>query len=265
MISGRRKITDWFEAKPDFPYWALYYRSNKASGQPIARMREQEEVTKNEGIQELEKHLNLLSRGTYSLTAMPGAKIKGRGSETVDFEITDGIAGYDGSTPQPAAPVVQGFTKEDVAAAVATEMAKYKAEVELENLKKELAELKRENKELQDSHEDPWGKIAGVVAPHLPGLLGLQQAGVAGVPELPVPAPSSIHHQSTTNMPTNENAGSTIQTDTEVKLSEADQNRLGEILGGFAEIDPDWMNTLDRMVKKGKANPSLISLLKSML
>lgn len=255
MIVGKRNILAWFASKEEFPYWALYAKGKTEGGQPIARMREIDGLSKGDGMDELSKTINLIDRGAFTLTAMTAPKIVGKGSERTDFELESKSGQNDFSAMQPT--VISGLTVEDVAAQVKRGIAEYVAETKLAALEKELAELKKEHAETLKSADDPFNRIAGIVAPYLPQLLGMSQHAVAGIPK--PNEPQYFEPLNNTILP-NENI-----TEENQELTESESQRVSEALGVFAECDSDWITTLEKMAAKLKSQPSMLTMLKSFL
>lgn len=242
MIEGRQKILSWFEGT-GMPYFTICHLNGTASGNWCYKSTQGEGVTNAQALADLKKWLDITSSGKYTIVAADtNDRIPAKGAWREDISLNS----FD---TQPAAAVASigsipdGYVKQEtVTEQINNALEKYKRDQELEAIRKENAELKRENKELNAN--DPWTKIAGIfteLAPHfMPGI----KAQIAGVP-----------------------AADPVNTSTDeiVELTDEENDRLGIALATFREVDPDWIGTLEKMAAKAKTNPGIINTLKAFL
>lgn len=246
MLDGRKNIVAWFELT-NMPYWIIYQRGKTESGNPSFRSDEREGVTAIDAADQLKKTLNIIGRGQYSIIASAVPKVTAKGTFREEFEIS-----INENAPAAAPAAINGpvLSTEDVAAQVRAGIEEYKRTVEMENLRKKVADLEKEKAELEKRVTDPLNRIAGVLEPYAPSIvqqLFPQRAQVAGIP----PADSRVDD---------------VQAPAEtIDLTDEQNERLSNALSVFAQHDADWLRTLERMAAKLQTNPQLISMIKNFL
>lgn len=254
MIEGRKNVSAWFE-QTGKPYWIIYHKGKVESGNPSYRSDEREGVTNTDALGELKKILQIIGRGAYTIIASDKAQITAKGTYREDFEIsvTESQDSAAVSGVASGAAVTTGFTMEDVkkAAQEASREAveSYKRERELEDLRKENAELKKDVKELEKAKNDPWNKVMTAIAPHaepiISGFMGRPTAQVAGLP-----ANDKLEDNNALE---------------ETDLTPEQVEQLSYVCSVFAKHDPDWLNTLNKMADKLEENPQLLNMIKSFI
>lgn len=251
MISGKQNILSWFD-NTDKPYWTLYDHNKTASGVFKGKSNQDEGATHKTAMDDLQKHLALLSYGKYTLVATekPGG-LPTRGFLIEDFELST-LDNNSGSQAPVINGIPDGYIKHtDVATQIADALNKYKTEEELKKLKEENSQLKKDLR--QAEQQDGFNRLAGIAADLFPMYKDRILPAVAGLPD-PLP------HQPTP-MPTDQiNEGETVD------LTPEQQDRLGIAIGSFMEAAPDeWLELLERLAANVKSNPALINTFKAFL
>ena len=245
IINGKDNVLSWFDTVPA-NHWIIYAYEKSDSGFLVLRSTEDDQLTKEASRDELSKALSLLS-GRFTICAMPGIKRSAKGDYKINMELEKAGANV-GNAFTPPQQGLQGPAV-DVQAEIKKALDKYKAEQKLEELQKQVDELKKENKELEKSANDPFNELIKIAGPYIPHLLGNQAPAVAGINDA---APTI--HQTTNDMPAEE-----------VFMSDAEHERLSEVVRTFMAADPQWLETLEKMAAKVKANPSVLNTLKAFL
>lgn len=179
MITGRNNILEWFKSIPstdevEMKYWTIY-PLGKVEGVYIAKSPQDDGLTMQDSINALANTLKMFSHGKFTLNATPnGKKGVGKGFYKTDIEIS---SLEDVNTPAAVSGVQQpvnmaGYMTKDEAMNMAKDMFKQMTtEKDLEDSKKLIAELQKENKELA-KNTDGIGRIVDLVLPYAPALLG---------------------------------------------------------------------------------------------
>lgn len=260
MIEGKKNILDWFEAT-GFGYWNLYDLNKTDSGNWKAKSDESEGATSATALAELHKSLSRIANGKFTLVAMskPGSLAKGKYVTDISISYMDQVGG----SPLPAAtPVLggipEGYIKEsDVSTKIQDALAKYQAEQEVKQMRAELIELRKENKELEKAANGPWERVIGSLEPYLPMLLGHAMPQLAG---LPVVQPSTQTITSNATMP------QTTDNNEELTLTDAENERLSNVISVLYHAAPtEWLDLLERIAGKVQTNPAIINTVKAFL
>ena len=240
MLRGNDNVIAWFESTK-MPYWWIFQKNQDDKGVYIFRSDESEEATAGDALNELKRKLPMLSRGSFSIVASPKSKREPRGGAKVDFEID-----FNSNTSQVQQPAINGPTDIDIEQRINDALNKYKTEEKLKALEKENAELKKENRELERSTNEPWNKIAGVLSPHLPQILGIK--------DVAAPQVAGVH-----------GAAETVEENATVELTEKQQEIVSSFLSALAAHDTDWENTLVRITNKISTTPSVVTMIKTFI
>lgn len=258
MIEGKEKIVDWYDNLPDsMVWWNIYGRGKVQTGDRVICSSQQEVLSKSQAREELSNALQILS-GDYTIVVceQPG-KLSTKGNFREDVRVLYGS----NNNQQQQAPVINGIPPGMVPMAEVQKMIndaldKQRLERQLEDLQKQNKELQ---KELKEGGNDRIGKIVEMFAPQIIGYFTQGAAPAAAVGKIPDEAPSTIiNHE--TNLHTM--ADETTMTDEQV---DAINERLGSVVEAFAAADPNWLETLEKMAAKVKANPGIINTLKAFL
>jgi len=248
MIQGKKNILDWFETDcKDCRYWILFDFHKTDSGNYRSRSSDDENATNKSAYDELARTLGRISNGRYTLVALAkGGNIPAKGKFQEDIELSY----MDGTNNMPSmigGVIPDGYIKaDDVDAQIKKALRNYQQEQELTAMKQRLTELEKENKELTKAVDDPINKIIAIAGPYLPKILGMEAAAVAGLPQGTMqPA-----------QPTEEDV---------MELPVDVQERLGKVVETFMEATPEWLEILEKMAAKVKANPSVLSTIKMFL
>jgi hypothetical protein len=245
MITGKQNIQQWFEAT-DCSYWALFNHKGTDSGNWVTRSSQEDGSTPQTALRDLAKALSLISYGKYTLAAIQKAgTLPSKGKFVTDVEISY----TDTNAPQQQTQAIAGPSAINVEEAIQKALQDYKLNEEVKQLKAKNAELEKENKELQ--REDPIGKLVSICGPYIPKILGLEAAQVAGIhPGTMQAAPNTIQHN---------------EVEDEYSLTEQENQRLATVVETFMQADVNWLETLEKMAAKVKADPGILKTLKMFL
>lgn len=242
MVRGISDIISWFDGTK-MSYWRIYPYKSIASGNIVLQSNQEVEgISPGDALEELRYKLRVLSHGHYTIAAFSEPnKLPTKGYHWVHFEIPL-------SEPQQAAingPV--GISPDDVQRQITAALTAYKAEVELDQLRKKVTELEKENKELKTSVDAPLTKVIGALAPYAPQIMGnlFPQAAVAGFPP-PDAGPVDNHIQ-------------------EAELTPEQSEVISDFMTALSQADPDYLNTLRRLTKAIVEKPSMIAMVKNFI
>ena len=259
MIKGRNNVLEYFKQvnevnDREYVYFSIYRRGEVKEGNPCIATPKADNWTYDAALQHLTRWLDLLQYGTFIIVMSGNEKRTGRGNLRQEFTIDDSaaVAGI-GSIQQP------GLSGDEVQAkitsAVTEAIDKYKRDQEYENIKKELVEMKKENKELERKANDPWNKFIAGISPYVPDLLKEQglipKNAVAGVPT----SEAKPVQETDKNHPAN-------------NTSDVDdvQHRLEAVVTKFHSARPDdWLELLELIADAVVKNPSLADKVKLFL
>lgn len=263
------------------PFWIISTKAQKAAG--VARMfqniPEDDNVTDNLelSLDKLDKVVQWLPQGKYIIKYFKDEKNKSRGffeQEFVHGEVSSSnrIAGDPSGIPGSIG-AIERMVEEKVD-------ARMKA--------KKLEELEKENEELKKAVQDPagWksaiGNVLTSINDQAPQLLPVMASeilsmikGIFGKSALAGPAiqppvmPNYRSEQQTINKTDNSMDNQNINSDEKLQQIE---NELTERNEDYAQVifrlrmlDPDLLETLQKMATKAEANPAMITMLKTML
>lgn len=201
-------------------------------------MAENEGLTPDVIIQELQGILPNISGLVYLTISTKSKAEKGQGGKTSDLTIPINLAA------SPKAGAIQGIGNvpmQDNTAAIGALEEKFNAKLELieANHKHalEVAELKRQLAEARETN--PTIKM---LEPHLPGIIngifGGQPAAIAGVPETKPEAQ---------------------------ELTQAEYDRATAALDALLKVDPDFITVLERLALMAQTMPQMYAQAKNML
>jgi len=256
MITGRNNILEWFKSLPsddkkELRYWTIYPKGKTSDGWFVQKSPQDEGLTLTDSLTALQKALGLIGHGQYTIVASWATSSVGKGGYKEDVEIsplenTNSTAAV-GSVQQPVN--MAGYMTKDEAMNMAKDMFKQMTtEKELEDSKKLIAELQKENKELS-KNTDGIGRIVEMVAPYAPLILGKVFPGAQ-----PLAQVGTLDVQ--------ENQPHIVNAD-----AEAQGNRLVDLLekcGVVFGVD-DSIDFLEKLMNVVEVNPHLVPMIKSMV
>jgi hypothetical protein len=247
MIEGRQNVLAWFE-NTGFTYWLIYPGKNTDGGNWTAKSGESESQTPGDSLRELQRTMQLLSGGSFTIVASQVPKNVAKGAYKVEFRISV----FD-SQPQPAAqaPAVAGIGADEIQQRIADGIAKAMTEHRLKLLEAENAALKKELAE-HDTN-DPWHRVGTIVADYGPQLIPL----LTGTATQPMAKVAGLQAQPAQVIQTTEPT-----TDENNEVDPAAQEKLERVISIFSEIDPEgWLDKLEQLALKLQAKPSLLNMI----
>lgn len=249
MITSRKNALEWFEAL-NVAYWYLYPGKDTNSGNWVKKSSDSEAATPADAMRELEQTFHWIDSGLYTIVATDTAKNtpKGKFIMQVNLSRLEQTGQQQGSGQQ----VIQGIPEDQVEKRIAAAVDAAMQKLEMKKLQAEVEQLRKENKELEDN--SPFAKLAGIavdLAPSiLPHILGVKApvAQVAGLNAIP-PADHVQQAEVVDEVPAE------VLTDME--------NRVNAIIETLSSIDPTgWLDKLEMLASKVKANPNLLTMIK---
>lgn len=243
MIVGKQNIISWFESL-HVPYWALFAKGKVETGNPIGRSDDRDSATETDAVESLRKLLDLQNRGQFTLIAAPKPNVAVRGGFRTDFEITSPEGAITPQTAISISGMPQSIGELDALTQQrANQMIEnVKLEMKVQKLQDENEELKKENRELEKEagkgSNKFWEAINGIgVNNIIAAFMKPAAPAVTGVPHVAEPPENDQQYAS----------------------------RLSNVIAIFQDADPDWLETLERMAAKIKADPSVIKMFKKFL
>jgi len=249
MITSRKNAIEWFDSL-NVAYWYLYPGKDTNSGNWIRKSSDSEAATPADAIRELEQTFQWLDSGAFTLVATDTAKNtpKGKYMMQVNFSrLENANAGYNNNQ----ATVVQGIPESDVEKRIAAAVQAAMDKIEMQRLKEELSELRKENKELNDSNG--FTRLAGIAADLLPTVLPHIMGG-----KVPLAQVAGLNAVPQTTLPMDNETVETIEAE---NLTAEEMQRLGNIVETLSQIDPTgWLNKLETLTAAIKKNPALLDM-----
>lgn len=189
MTTGTKKALAWFEGNYEnssYRYWAIYYKGKVESGNFICRSKTDDNLPFDESYSDLQKKMELLDRGSYTIIANDKPKVSERGGARYDFDISIADEALKHAVnPINQQPGIMGF---DQVNEIATNKAKellenFKLQQENEQLKKENAELKKIDRELEQASSRRWEMAIGMLKPFAESIMAgkLNTGQIAGM------------------------------------------------------------------------------------
>lgn len=234
MIYGKKNVLQWFDST-NMQYWTLYPLGKTESGNPTMKSDESENATHLSALEDLRNRINWIN-GRYTIVASAVPKNISKGTYREDFQtsITD-----EEIIKPPSGTISIGNipATEDIEKRISERVDAALQKMENESLKEKIKELEKENKSLQDN--SPLNKIAGVISPFAPQIISSLFPGTGSLPKV-------------AGLPVNEEV-------------DEDQQRLENVVSILSEIDNDWLQKLEKLAFKVKANPSLWNMVNTFL
>lgn len=241
MITGKDNILKWF-AKSGEPGWKIYHYGKSDASATVAQC--PQGLDHNQAYNELSDALTILS-GRYNIaTCNSDGKRSPRNDWKEEFEVSKedrSVAASVGAV----APVITGVAPDEVSKQIQAALHQYKTDEELKTLRAKVAELEKENRELEKATSDPFNQIAGILVPMLPGLLGKAQTQVAGVPPGGNVSYNHVQQHAETNDSSND-----------------ETERLGRVVAVLQNATPEWLELLEKIAAKVQADPGFINMAK---
>lgn len=249
MIEGRKNILAWFEST-GFAYWFIYPGKATDGGNWTAKSSESETATPGTALHELERTLQLLSGGAFTLVSCSVPKAVPKGMYKVEIRLS-ALEGQQ-QAAQAIAPTISGVPEDQVEKRIQQAVEAAMTRVKMEQLEQENKELKAELSEHEKTN--PWNRIGNIIADIapavLPTIVGSNAAPVAKVAGLHAVEPQAA----VTPAPGAEAAAAETIT--------ADQQKLENVIAIFSSIDPDgWLDKLETIAKKVQQKPSLLNMI----
>ena len=231
MINSKEKVIEFLTINGS-PFWYLR-RSEKSD--PIFTSGDSDDITLEESIARLNKCMDMLGVGTYFIEAWNSkGQTKMRQKDTFVIGSTDNNVlqnSFIAALPQPT---------QNIDEAIAVAMEKYKTQLDLEQKAKEIAELKKENKELRTELDSAQTRIMSRLSPHIGGIL--EGLGFKASQQAQTPI-SGIKEQ---------------------QADEA-QRRLEAAFEKWAEKEPDCVLIVEKIAQMCINDPSTYAMAKGML
>lgn len=227
MIIGKSKVIDWIRYNKT-PYWRI--KRTESEQHMATHSGNEENLTLEESIIRLNQAFGFIAPGQYFIEAWEKQGQTKQWNRD-HFQILPDNQDYVGSA-QLQQMMAQQQPSVNVQDEVEKALAKYKTEVELQELRKKVSELEKENKELQSGIENSMTKIYNRVEPYLGMLLNVKEpAGVA--------------------------VGS-------VSAGEA-QARLEKAFDLWQQTEPDPVTMIEKIAQLSKTDPATYGMAKNFL
>lgn len=245
MIVGNENIKAWF-TESRYPYFKIKEGGENSKTCYDFSPEKIIEATNSDGLNELDKALNMLAGGSYYIEAYPG-KEKGDATKWLRTRYehqrnNSTIAGI-GATPQMQVPII------DVQAEIDKALAAYQKKIEFENLQREIAELKQASKNVDDRWLNVWEKLIPHAQPLIAGITGMLTGGA------PAPAVGNVQKQQQVQHHNN----------TEEMATQQEIQRLNNALGAWQENEPDLIVLVEKIAKMSRDNKSMYDIARNML
>jgi hypothetical protein len=254
MIIGKQNLLEWFriQNKPNF---SIFRKNKEESGNVLYTNKNRESETMETALAFLDKCLGLISSGDFFIYchATEATSSKGRSETHFSLSSSDSVAGLQ-SNVQHTINGINGAFDYETMMKKASEIAEQKFEQlqnkkDLEDSKKKLSELEKENKELTQNLQRPWNKLLGEASPYIGSIfeqLGLKKAGMAAA--LPI---SGVAHDEVLE------DNDTATTDQEIRMN----NAVHAFVSALANQYPDkYINIIEQLTATIKNSPEKIDM-----
>lgn len=239
MIVGAENIKAWF-LKTRYPYFRI--KEGGENGKPCVDFTPDEmpDATNGDGLNELDKALNILGGGSYYVEAFPG-KEKADATKRLytKYEHQRNATNMAGiGAIQPAAPII------DVQSEIQKALDDYKKQQHFEDLQKEIAELKQRERD----YDTRWLNVFEKIVPHAQPL-------IAGITSMITGGTTPAAVGNTTNNNTSK----------EMPASQQDIQRLNNALSVWQDNEPDLIVLVEKIAKMSKDNRTMYDMARNML
>jgi hypothetical protein len=240
-LRGKEALMAWFDAHNEDanepkPYWGIYADKNQHStGKAVfAKSPDSPNLSHKESKILFERVVDkMFSPSTsYFIVLKESANA------------TTKMANATYSSPNEVAGIGNIGEPVDIESRIQAGIAAYEERKEKEALQKRIAELEKANKELEKEVTPEWmNKIGSVIS----GLMDNPNVvnGIMGT---------------ATTKPNNQMGAVKTQ-----EQQNTDQLRLERVLEKFNEVDPDFLDSLEKLQKLAEENPAKYNMAKSML
>lgn len=227
MIIGKTKVVDWIRYNKT-PYWRI--KRSESEQHNVVNSGDEENIALEESITRLNQAFGIMSPGNYFIEAW-GTKGQTKSWNRDHFQILPGNEDYVGS-----AQLQQAFQQQQPSVNVQEEIQKaltnYKTEIELQDLRRKVSELEKENKELQSGIESSVSRIWNKVEPYVGAMMNNNPANVAAIGAV---------------------------------SSDQDQKRLEKAFEIWQETEPDPVTMIERIADLSKKDPGTYAMAKNFL
>lgn len=245
MIVGSDNIKAWF-TESRYPYFKIKEGSENSKTCYDFSPEKIIDATNSDGLNELDKALNMLAGGSYYIEAYPG-KEKGDATKWLrtryEHQRNNSTMAGIGATPQMQAPII------DVQEAIDKALNEYKRNQEFEALQREIAELKQASKNVDDRWLNVWEKLIPHAQPLIAGITGMLTGG-APAPAVGNPQQQVKQHNNTQEM------------DSEQQVA---IQRLNAALALWQENEPDLIILVEKIAKMSRDNKAMYNMARPML
>lgn len=246
MIQGKKNLLEWMKFH-GYPYWKLCTDSSK-----VKVLAENDETADIEtSISKLDNVLNLIAEGRYFISCKKTESMT-KGLHETFFAHTASNISPSSNISGAGSPLTAEGIGDLVKRQVKEGIEKYKAEREVDDLKKQVEEYKKLLKEKEEgSLEKGLSKFIGTLQPYTPAILehfGIKQAAQKTATTIAV---SGTEEQTTQA--------------TEEQINEL-QTRLENGLKTWSDADPEfYIEMIEKIAAGAKENPDQYKMYRGML
>lgn len=213
----------------NFPtvFWDIYKLGDTRNGRTtFSSSNRTTGLTPSQAFEELQHIVCYLGRGQFEFAMSDKEKSTvQRGSQIIQFEIP---IGYNNSSQNNNNfPAAIGATNETIQELIQKAIAEHEQKKIIEEIKEENKELKQQHKTWEKEKNSAIGKLMEVAVQYLPEVKPITDRAMAAIGKIPG----------------------------ESEVQETDLNyddRVNNCLEGLHTYDPDWLTTLERIVKLTK-------------
>lgn len=178
-----------------------------------------------------------------------GRKSEGASRGNFNFLVRVGGARENATVTQP---VIAGYTSEDVEARIAGAIADYENRRKVEELEKELKELKEENKQYQGVRDQVMAKVLPFIEPVLSGFVSGIRGKFAPAARPAVGISGVESHEIDTD--TDHDKDTDKDTDKDL-LTEHEEERLYSVVEKLKKAEPEhWLTMLEKVADMADKN-----------
>ena len=250
MISGRNNVLVWFKMQ-NKPYFSIFRKNESSSGNTVFNNRGRENETIETASAYLDQCLSLMHSGDFFIFCNDSAeKSASKGRAETFFTITVGesapanvaVSVHNSNNNYSYETVLQ--KAEEIAA---KQFEQLTAKRELDLLKQENAQLKKEIRERDNTIAKPWQKIAGDVSPYIGSILeGMGFAKKTAPLAISGHAPSAKPEENT-------------------DLDDAEVQRMNTAVNAFCEAlknryPNEWLSIIEKLTATINESPGKIDM-----
>lgn len=227
MIRGKDNVMEWVKSTPGIKQVQV----RTAPGADAFQFQSEEGENKKTIEDRLSRSLDWLEPGKYYIEMSDG---NSRRNWYRDYFILEGDAA---SVPTLSGPSMSGVSPEEVDRRIAAALDAQKKEFRIAELEAKVAEYEEELEERQT----PFQEAIGRISPYIPAILDRfiprsgMQVGMAGTSQ-----PIRVNSQPNSD----------------------DNSRILRIAERLAEIEPNYLELLEKLCDKLEENPALLGMIK---